>query len=411
MKERKEASVMTLVISTVFILSSLTAIGINVNTTSVQNDSPYTGQLRIYIVEPESRWDNYDGDPYYYGFLDFAVDETLSIEYQDTYTNQVTWDAADAGYSNVKENNVMVIASVFNPEVNKGYAYPPFKNPFDAHYVDATAGAKPGEAGSNIVNEDFTHTVFVEEATAQYCQYCPAMAEALNSVYESEDYPFYFVALITKDRQGNVINSVALDHLINIYNLAAYPSAFFDGGKKVLVGGYEDVSYYQTRIEQSGSRDVHELDLSVSVEWLGDGNLQIDVSITNNEEIINTAPDTPSITGPTNGKIREEQTYTISTTDPEGNDVYYWVEFCADCQDAEWSGPFASGEEFTIEHTWTAEGTYTVRVKAKDSQGAESEWGTLEVSMPRVNRFSTRLSQRFLDLFPQLSSIIKTIFG
>jgi len=196
MEKRKKVSTMMLVISTVFILSSLTAIGINVNTTNIQNNAPYTGQLRIYVVEPESRWDNKDGDPYHYGFLDFAVDETLSIEYQDTYTNQVTWDASDAGYSNVRENNVIVIATVFNPEVNKGYANPPTKNPFDAHYVDAAAGAEPGETGYNTVNEDFTHTVFVEEATAQYCPYCPAMAEALNSVYESEDYPFYFVCLL-----------------------------------------------------------------------------------------------------------------------------------------------------------------------------------------------------------------------
>ena len=367
--------------------------------------------MRIYVAEPESRWDNKDGAAYHYGFLDFAAEETLSIEYQDTYTNQVTWDASDAGYSNVRENNVIVIATVFNPEVNKGYANPPTKNPFDAHYVDAAAGAEPGETGYNTVNEDFTHTVFVEEATAQYCPYCPAMAEALNSVYESEEYPFYFVALVTKDPQGNVINSVALDHLADNYNFYAYPSAFFDGGKKVLVGGYDDISYYQTRIEQCGSRDVHELDLSVSVEWLGEGDLQIDVSITNNEEIINSAPDTPSLTGPTNGKINEEQEYTISTTDPEGDEVYYWVEFCADCQDAVWSGPFASGEDFIIAHSWAAEGDYTVRVKAKDSQGLESDWETLEVTMPRAKSFSTRFSQRFLDLFQQLSSFIKKILG
>jgi len=405
MRDRKKVIIMTLVIATVFILSSLTAIGINVNTTKVQDDLPYTGNLRVYVVEPESRWDDYDDNPYHYAFLDFAIDEKLSIEYQDTYTNQVTWDASDAGYSNVGEDNIIVIASIFSPEINKAYANPPFQYPFNAHYVDAAAGAEPGETGSNTVNEDFTHTVFVEEATATWCPYCPPMAEALNDVYESGDYPFYFVAMVADMAQK------AEDRLVQDYNLYGYPSSFFDGGYKVLVGGYEDVSYYQTRIEQSGSRDVHELDLSVSVEWLGAGDLQIDVSITNNEEIINTAPDTPSIDGPTNGNINEEQEYTIVTTDPEGNEVYYWVEFCADCQDAVWSGPFESGEEFIIAHTWEAEGTYTVRAKAKDSQGIESDWGTLEVTMPRVNRFSTRLSQRFFDIFPQLSLIIKKILG
>ena len=37
-------------------------------------------------------------------------------------------------------------------------------------------------------------------------------------------------------------------------------------------------------IETCGSRDVHELNLSLSVEYLGDGDVQIDVSITNNED-------------------------------------------------------------------------------------------------------------------------------
>ena len=139
-------------------------------------------------------------NPYHFGFLDFAINEQLSIEYLGTYSKQVTWNAQEAGYSNVQEDNLMVIAAVFNPDVNEGYANPPSKNPFDAHYVDAAAGAKPGETGSNIVKENFTHTVFVEEATAQYCPYCPAMAEALNNISKSDDYPFYFVALITKDR-------------------------------------------------------------------------------------------------------------------------------------------------------------------------------------------------------------------
>jgi len=113
--------------------------------------TPYTGRLRVYIVEPLSRWDNYDNNPYHFGFLDFAINEQLSIEYHGTYTKQVTWNAVEAGYSNIQENNIMVIAAVFNPEINKGFANPPSKNPFDAHYVDAAAGVNPGETNSNIV--------------------------------------------------------------------------------------------------------------------------------------------------------------------------------------------------------------------------------------------------------------------
>jgi len=408
MKRKSKIIILTLVTSIIFFVPSLTAIDITQNKTTFQSQ-PYTGDLRVYIVEPSSRWDNYDRDPYHYGFLDFAIEETLSIDYLDTYTTETTWIASEAGYSNVKENNVIVIATVFSPEVNKAYAYPPAKNPFDAHYVDAAAGAEPGETGYNTVNEDFTHTVFVEEGTAEWCPYCPAMAEALNSVYQSGDYPFYFVSLITENRQGIVVNQEAVNRLRNDYNLYGYPTAFFDGGKKILVGGYDAESYYRSRIEQCGRTDVHELGLSVSVEWLGDGNLDISVNITNNEEIANSAPDTPDIQGPASGKIKEEQVFTVSTTDPEDDDVYYWMEWYDGYTDGSWQGPYASGEEVPFSYTWTEKGTYIVRVKAKDIYGTESDWATLEVSMPKLKGLPNIFSFKLFDYLTSLRDILRNI--
>jgi len=38
------------------------------------------------------------------------------------------------------------------------------------------------------------------------------------------------------------------------------------------------------------------------------------------------------------------------------------------------AGPYASGESVTASHTWTAAGRYDIRVKARDSFGAESDW-------------------------------------
>jgi hypothetical protein len=176
-------------------MSSISALGIAVENDKQQNTEklnfsrPYDGQLRVYVVEPESRWDNYDGDPYHFGFLDFAINEQLSIDYLDTYTLQVTWNAQQAGYTNVEESNIMVMAAVFNPQSNPRYAYPPSTNPFDAYFVDAAAAANPGEIGNNFKNESFTHTVFCQEGTATWCVYCPAAAENLKTVYDTYDYP------------------------------------------------------------------------------------------------------------------------------------------------------------------------------------------------------------------------------
>jgi len=250
-------------ITILFLISSLTAVSLGIceekngsvpmlYSSSEKIDSlPYQGHLRIYVVEPESRWNNYDGEPYHFGFLDFAYNDVLSIDYLDTYSDTIIWNGNQAGFGDIQENNIIVMAALFNPEIHKGYSNPPTNFPFEAHYVDAAAAATPGNSASNTVNEEFTHTVFVEEATAEYCPYCPAMANALYTVYDSGDYPFYFTALITKDKQRNVINQVALDHLVNEYNHYAYPTAHFDGGYKTLVGGYDNPDIMLTQLHIS----------------------------------------------------------------------------------------------------------------------------------------------------------------
>ena len=236
--------------------------------------APYKGHLRVYVVEIISRWDDYSGEPYHFGFIDFAYDDTLSIDYLDTYTDSMTWTG------DVEENNIMVMAAVFNSKTHLGYAYPPTtSNPFEAFYVDAAAGTTPGNIDYNTNTENFTHTVFIEEGTATWCHNCPIMAETMHSIHESEDYPFYYVALIDNK------SAVAANRLRNDYNLYGFPTAFFDGGKDVLSGGVSDEAQYRTRIETCGARDVHELDLALSVEWLSNGDIQINISITNNEEI------------------------------------------------------------------------------------------------------------------------------
>ena len=357
-------------IVTLMVLSSFVSMAMITSDTSVKDNNlptsglrdslPYDGTLRVYVIEPESRWDMYDGQPYHYALLDIVSTEQLSIEYLDTYQDTITWNGE------VSEDNIMVMAAVFNPEAFLKYAYPP-NNPFDAYYVDAAAGAHPGETDYNVVIENFTHTVFIEEGTATWCQYCPAMGHALHSIYDSEDYPFYYVALVTD------MNSDAQAR-INQYNLGGYPTSFFDGGYKVLVGGESSESPYRSRIRSSGKRDVHELNLSLSLEWLGGGNIQIDISITNNEEM--NPPETPNLPeGSTDGNVGIEYEYTTNTTDPNGNKIYYLFDW-DDGTDSGWVGPYDSGEMATAEHTWDEEGDYDVTVKAKDTGGGghETDW-------------------------------------
>ena len=77
--------------------------------------SSYEGTLKIYIVEPTSRWNDNDGEPYHFGFLDFAFNDALNIPLGDTFVEEITWDAYSAGFTDVRENNLMAIAAVFSP--------------------------------------------------------------------------------------------------------------------------------------------------------------------------------------------------------------------------------------------------------------------------------------------------------
>jgi hypothetical protein len=373
----------------IFLTSSLNVLGQKIAnndiTSTISNSSkqilsnPYQGNLKIYIAEPVSRWDMYDGEPYHYAFLDFAYDNEISIDYQDTLEDTIIWDG------DVTENNVIVIASIFNSKSYTEYAYPPSTNSFDAYYVDAAAGAKPGENDYNKVTEEFTHTVFIEEGTATWCHNCPDMANKLNDLFNSGEYPFYFVALVSDE------NEDAGSRLSDDYNIYGYPTSFFDGGKNIVIGSGVSENTYISKIQNCGQRDVHELNLSLSVEWIGDGNLEIAYSIKNNENIENYSPETPVITGPTRAKINEDIEYTINCIDPDGDDVYYYIEW-GDGEIEEWMGPFASGLDININHSWKEKGDYLIKVKAKDYSNLESDWGVLELKMPKINRYADHFS-------------------
>lgn len=101
------------------------------------------------------------------------------------------------------------------------------------------------------------------------------------------------------------------------------------------------------------------------------------------EEPTNTAPNDPQINGETNGKAGSTYSYEITCSDEESDDLYYTIIWGDTAEDII-LGPYRSEEIITIEHSWTTQGTYNIQVKATDVFEAESQWTTLEVSMPHT---------------------------
>jgi uncharacterized membrane protein len=140
-------------------------------------------------------------------------------------------------------------------------------------------GSVAGEEDPPEPMVPFSHTVFVEELTGTWCQYCPSAAETLNNIYHSGDYDFYFVALIEDVNDDANERCTSQDQ----YNVGGYPTVHFDGGYRSELGGQSDETDYRNAIEDCGERAVPNIDVRIDVYDIGSATLEISVNITNNE--------------------------------------------------------------------------------------------------------------------------------
>ncbi len=114
---------------------------LKIGVTVINNDvEEFNGRIRTYIVEKESRWDDYGGNPYHYAALYIPIDKTLAVVKSrarplgDTYTISKTWWGALYGFGDIKQENIIVITALFEK---------------DTKYVVQTASAEPTATSSN----------------------------------------------------------------------------------------------------------------------------------------------------------------------------------------------------------------------------------------------------------------------
>lgn len=370
-----------LMVATASFSSALTGITIpDKKNTSSENSGPYEGRLRVYIVQPLSIWRDHARVRYHFSLVDFPLikdwlaqkyDEDLSIDYLGTYSKTVTW----TGFAS--KNNVMVIAAVYDARGELKNSYED-QGPFLVHYLDAAAAARPGEMVYNTVNEDFTHTVIVEVATSTRCPNCPVMEDALYNIYKSGEYPFYFINMIDN---RNRVSSNFLFSPWEGYNQRVVPEAYFDGGYGIIVGGDDNPSDYITNITNCGKRDVHDLNLSLSVASKGLFRLEFTVSIKNNEESHHPLKPTAPYNESTTYLKGKEYIFSTHTVDPDGDDLYYMFNysnfFGTTTYNSGWLGPYHSGEIVNTTLTWNKRDDFKIRVVAKDVHGEIGPWSNV----------------------------------
>jgi thiol-disulfide isomerase/thioredoxin len=333
----------------------------------------WDGNLRVYVCEIVSSmgWIDTAGYPYTFPFLNYAFNEDINIAGGSSWSDSTLWDGNTYGYGSIAYGNIMVIAAAFNSTWNQGYSYPPSSNPFDAYYVDdatgfALADNVPPNQPSDPDPSDGETGVDLD-ANLYWTGGDPNPGDDVT-------YDVYFGTTSTPDLVSSGQSSTSYDPGTMDYETDYYWKivAWDDSG-------------------ESTEGPVWEFTTSLDP---------------------NPAPEPPTINGPTSGSPNKVYMFKFSAVDPNGDDVYFYIDWGDDTYD-EWIGPFDSGVEGSATHCWYEEGTFVIKAKAKDTHGAESDWTILEISMPvshsRPFSFITTFLNRLIERFPIIEQIISNL--
>ncbi len=115
-------------------------------------------------------------------------------------------------------------------------------------------------------------------------------------------------------------------------------------------------------------------------------------------DCVNHPPAKPTIQGPHILTNFTFYNFTFSSNDPEGDNIYYYIDW-DEAEIDEWIGPYDSGEDVILPHSWMQRGFYTIRVKTKDIYGYESDWATTRVILPRNQGLFQNTFQQLIPAF------------
>jgi hypothetical protein len=330
-----------------------------------------------------------------------------------------------------------------------------------------------------------THTVFAEYAASTGCIPCKNAHAALKSIYTEGSQPFYYVTFSRKNK--NTEQRTLIE-----YNLYGWPTVFFDGGNQSYCGASGDAEHmkqiYITNITQCSGRPVPDLFADLSITWLKNATMRINLTIQNNETtnygghlrvyvteifssmwndsggnpytfafldyaynqdiFINTAgiwqesvlwngheyndgyghnfgqitpdnvmvfatvfnntrhqgyadlpigalspydayyvdettaampdvssnpPSKPVLSGPSSGKAGMTYTWNVVSSEPDNESVYYWVDW-GDNSPSQWVGPYPPGIPQPVDHSYSMQGIYSIKAKAKDIYHSQGGW-------------------------------------
>jgi hypothetical protein len=122
----------------------------------------------------------------------------------------------------------------------------------------------------------------------------------------------------------------------------------------------------------------------------------------------NEPPPAPGIKGPTHGEAGVLYSYGFCSKDPDGDNLTYYVNWG---DESNWTtiGPLPPNLCGAATHIWSNQGSFIISAKASDGQ-AESNWSTLEVTMPKDVSLP-RVFFWFFEVFPHAFPMLRYLLG
>lgn len=195
-------------------------------------------------------------------------------------------------------------------------------------------------------------------------------------------------------------------------------TVFFDASASFDPDG--DITSYDWDWDNDGYYEEYSTSPIISHSWSNAGEFPITLRVCDNCDgyttkthtitiFINYPPETPEINGPTKGKTGEKYTYCISPIiDPDEDCINVFWDW-GDGTNSSWLGAYPSGQEICESHSWKTKDTYIIKAKLKDEHGAESGWGTLEVTIPRNRALYNSIWLSLADRFPILEKLLNRL--
>jgi len=125
-----------------------------------------------------------------------------------------------------------------------------------------------------------------------------------------------------------------------------------------------------------------------------------------NEVTSNSPPLTPIISGPSKAEPGIWKIFRFRAIDPDYNPIRFYIEW-SEGSSGFWTKEYASNENAGFQKRYNRIGTYTIRAKAQDIFGAESDWGYFEIQIPKSYQYPSW--QWLCERFPLLSHVLNLL--